>query len=185
MPIRVLFRQYGDALREAIDGDDEVKIEASAFLSTELIQSQVEPLQVDEADLWLLGGAGVEYEDFLPYDTWLYQDTLYGIKGSFTNRQKTLMILEEADKERQKFERLESKFSSEQLQRVKYERERIPESVRVEVWRRDQGKCAQCGSRERLEYDHIVPVSRGGSNTARNVELLCEACNRAKGNRIQ
>lgn len=36
-----------------------------------------------------------------------------------------------------------------------------------------------------LEYDHIVPVSRGGSNTARNVELLCEVCNRSKGDRIQ
>jgi hypothetical protein len=57
----------------------------------------------------------------------------------------------------------------------------IPERVRHEVWRRDHGCCARCGSRERLEYDHIIPVSRGGSNTARNVELLCERCNRAKG----
>ena len=77
------------------------------------------------------------------------------------------------------------KFSKEQNERVKYERTRIPETVRIEVWRRDQGKCAGCESRENLEYDHIVPVSRGGSNTARNVELLCEACSRSKGNRIQ
>jgi len=33
---------------------------------------------------------------------------------------------------------------------------------------------------ERLEYDHIIPVSRGGSNTARNIELRCEARNRRK-----
>jgi hypothetical protein len=63
-------------------------------------------------------------------------------------------------------------------------RERIPERVRHEVWRRDQGRCAVCGSRERLEFDHIVPVSRGGSHTARNLELLCERCNRQKGARI-
>jgi hypothetical protein len=60
-------------------------------------------------------------------------------------------------------------------------RERIPEDVRTLVWRRDNGCCAQCGNRENLEYDHIVPVSQGGSNTARNIELLCEKCNRTKG----
>lgn len=59
-------------------------------------------------------------------------------------------------------------------------REPIPESVRREVWRRDEGRCVDCGSRERLEYDHIVPVSKGGSNTVRNIELRCEPCNRRK-----
>lgn len=32
-----------------------------------------------------------------------------------------------------------------------------------------------------LEVDHIIPKSRGGKNTADNVQLLCSACNRAKG----
>lgn len=63
-------------------------------------------------------------------------------------------------------------------------REAIPEQVRREVWRRDQGRCARCGCRERLEFDHIVPVSKGGGNTARNVELLCESCNRRKGSSV-
>jgi 5-methylcytosine-specific restriction endonuclease McrA len=63
-------------------------------------------------------------------------------------------------------------------------RKPIAERVRHEVWRRDQGCCVDCGSRERLEYDHIIPVSRGGSNTARNLELRCEPCNRRKAARI-
>jgi hypothetical protein len=63
-------------------------------------------------------------------------------------------------------------------------REAIPAQVRREVWRRDQGRCVDCGSRERLEYDHIIPVSRGGSNTVRNIELRCESCNRKKGARV-
>lgn len=63
-------------------------------------------------------------------------------------------------------------------------RKPVPERVRHEVWRRDQGGCVDCGSRERLEFDHIVPISRGGANTARNLELRCESCNRTKGARI-
>lgn len=63
-------------------------------------------------------------------------------------------------------------------------RESIPERTRHEVWRRDQARCVECGSRERLEFDHIIPLSRGGSSTARNLELRCERCNRCKGARI-
>jgi len=64
-------------------------------------------------------------------------------------------------------------------------RDAIPSEVRREVWRRDQGQCVKCGSRINLEYDHIIPVSKGGSNTARNIELLCEICNRTKSDLIQ
>ena len=64
------------------------------------------------------------------------------------------------------------------------QRKPIPERVRTEVWRRDGGRCVDCGSRDRLEFDHIIPVSQGGSNTARNIELRCETCNRKKGARI-
>lgn len=63
-------------------------------------------------------------------------------------------------------------------------REPIPESVRHEVWRRDQGRCVDCGAREKLEFDHIIPWNEGGSNTARNLELRCENCNGSKGDRI-
>jgi hypothetical protein len=63
-------------------------------------------------------------------------------------------------------------------------REAIPERIRHEVWRRDRGTCVECRSRGRLEFDHIIPVSRGGSNTARNIELRCEPCNRRKGARV-
>jgi hypothetical protein len=57
----------------------------------------------------------------------------------------------------------------------------ISVEVRREVWRRDQGRCTTCGSQDRLEFDHIIPVAIGGSNTVRNVQLLCECCNREKG----
>jgi len=63
-------------------------------------------------------------------------------------------------------------------------RERMSDDIKVAVWRRDRGECVRCGSRRNLEYDHIIPVSKGGSNTVRNIELLCETCNRKKSNLI-
>lgn len=65
-----------------------------------------------------------------------------------------------------------------------FQRERISDTVKREVWRRDGGKCTKCENRYKLEYDHIIPISRGGSNTVRNLELLCEGCNRKKSDKI-
>jgi Holliday junction resolvasome RuvABC ATP-dependent DNA helicase subunit len=65
-----------------------------------------------------------------------------------------------------------------------FKRESIPDEVKIFVWQRDGGRCAKCGSQEKLEYDHIIPVSKGGSNTARNIQLLCESCNRLKSANI-
>lgn len=60
-------------------------------------------------------------------------------------------------------------------------REPIPEDIQAFVWRRDGGRCVKCGSQERLEFDHIIPLAKGGSNTERNIQLLCEYHNRMKG----
>jgi hypothetical protein len=61
----------------------------------------------------------------------------------------------------------------------------ISKEVKVAVWRRDLGKCVECGSKEKIEYDHIIPFSKGGSNTERNIQLLCEKCNRRKLDNVQ
>ena len=60
----------------------------------------------------------------------------------------------------------------------------ISQDVKDMVWRRDEGKCAVCGSQDKIEFDHIIPLSRGGSNTYRNIQLLCEKCNQVKSAKI-
>lgn len=60
----------------------------------------------------------------------------------------------------------------------------IPPEVRREVWHRDNGRCVQCGATQYLEFDHIIPHSRGGANTVGNVQLLCRKCNNDKRDRI-
>ncbi|QIS10667.1 TerD family protein [Nocardia arthritidis] len=60
----------------------------------------------------------------------------------------------------------------------------IPQEVKAEVWQRDGGKCVECGDGHYLEFDHIIPLSRGGATSASNLQILCRSCNRAKGARI-
>ena len=48
------------------------------------------------------------------------------------------------------------------------------------------GKCNACENEMRIvdfHIDHIIPVSKGGSNTRENYQLLCGNCNMIKGNR--
>ena len=63
-------------------------------------------------------------------------------------------------------------------------REPIPQDILDRVWNRDGGKCVKCGSQEKIEFDHIIRFSKGGSNTYRNLQILCEKCNRQKSNSI-
>jgi hypothetical protein len=61
----------------------------------------------------------------------------------------------------------------------------IPTWVKLEVWKRDGGKCTKCGSEQDLHFDHIIPWSKGGSSaTPDNIQLLCGKNNLQKHDRI-
>ena len=77
-------------------------------------------------------------------------------------------------------DQIEADFKSTEIKRSR----QISQSVKDKVWNRDEGKCVQCGSNEDLEFDHIIPFSKGGANTYRNIQLLCEPCNRSKSAKI-
>jgi hypothetical protein len=62
----------------------------------------------------------------------------------------------------------------------------IPSWVKLEVWKRDQGRCRKCGSNAGLHFDHIIPYSKGGSSKdPANIQILCGRHNLAKRDRIE
>jgi len=62
----------------------------------------------------------------------------------------------------------------------------IPTSVKLEVWKRDGGKCVKCGATDELHFDHIILFSRGGTSLrADNIQLLCARHNIAKRDKIE
>ena len=74
-------------------------------------------------------------------------------------------------------------------QQSAYQNER--NKARREKWLAEHGPCAKCGSRDRLEVDHINPLEKVGHNVwswseqRRNAELakcqiLCAVCHREK-----
>ena len=62
----------------------------------------------------------------------------------------------------------------------------IPTSVKLEVWKRDKSQCVQCGRKDNLHFDHILPYSKGGTSLkAENIQLLCARHNLQKHAKIQ
>jgi hypothetical protein len=58
----------------------------------------------------------------------------------------------------------------------------IEDHVLAFVLARDGERCGKCGSTEKLQFDHILPVSRGGNDEPENLRVLCRACNIQRGN---
>jgi hypothetical protein len=55
--------------------------------------------------------------------------------------------------------------------------------IRFRVLAAANGRCALCGAtsqERRIEVDHVIPRSKGGSNDVSNLQALCDECNRGQ-----
>jgi 5-methylcytosine-specific restriction endonuclease McrA len=162
---RIEWRCACDAYKHALHADPKYQEVAMEFLERQRREPQ--PL----LDLW-----------------WAFRDKVLGLESTepegLRNRETDLLLVKHyVLRQERNYERVRREVEAmENLKQLAAAvREPIPESVRLYVWQRDRGQCVKCGSRERLEFDHIIPIIAGGSNTDRNIQLLCESCNRAKG----
>lgn len=61
----------------------------------------------------------------------------------------------------------------------------IPGRVKLAVFKRDQGQCTKCGSKDNLHFDHLLPYSKGGTSLKEeNIQLLCARHNLQKSAKL-
>jgi len=64
----------------------------------------------------------------------------------------------------------------------------IPRHTMLKVVRRDNNQCQECGrllKDNEIEFDHIIPMSKGGSTEEHNLRLTCFDCNRDKSDNYE
>ncbi len=74
-----------------------------------------------------------------------------------------------------------------------YSTQEIAKRVPVRKWYGEKlyvgqdGICRKCKEHEKykaMDVDHIIPISKGGTNNIDNLQLLCRQCNAKKGNKV-
>ncbi len=79
---------------------------------------------------------------------------------------------------------LQRGFITERFQKLRDGDIAISDTIRE--WEREQElpkNCVFCGSTEDLTTDHLIPVNRGGDDSADNLVLSCQACNSSRGDK--
>jgi HNH endonuclease len=114
---------------------------------------------------------------------WWWGEEFYWDNGRYTPEDVRAVVLKHERQNRKELEHARDLLAIDGVIPGR-KREPIPEEVRRFVFRRDGGRCQNCGSQELLQYDHVIPFSMGGSSEPENLQLLCAPCNKAKSGRL-
>ena len=111
---------------------------------------------------------------------WWLRDCFYWDDDGLTQRDVEALVHERWRRKQRRLERAHAALAADALPRQP-RRDVIPREIRLAVFERDGGRCVECGSGFDLQYDHVIPVSRGGASTVANLQILCSPCNQTKG----
>jgi 5-methylcytosine-specific restriction endonuclease McrA len=106
------------------------------------------------------------------------------------NRPVTTRVYEvlESNKEKREYDRRWRQLNAERYRALKQRRRARQANAEgyftPDEWaglcERYEHKCVCCGKRKSLTVDHVVPISRGGTNFIENIQPLCVSCNSTK-----
>jgi 5-methylcytosine-specific restriction endonuclease McrA len=109
---------------------------------------------------------------------WCFEDRFYWEDDGLEARDVLALVRDRQRRRQRTLERAHAALAGEAAPR---RREPIPREVRLAVWERDGGRCVDCGSAFDVQYDHVIPLALGGSNSVENLQILCAPCNQRKG----
>lgn len=110
---------------------------------------------------------------------WWFQDRFYWDNDDLDADAVYALLVTRQQREVGRVERAKAMVAMGSGPRVS-QRGQIPDDLKQFIWQRDGGRCVHCGAIVELQFDHIIPVAKGGATTAENLQVLCGPCNRKK-----
>ena len=130
-----------------------------------------------EAGPALIGHHGQRY-------LWWAEDAFYWEDSGLSAHDVELLIWDRRRRDDAKLERLRTQREAGSAIEIPESRKPIPDDVKASVWERDRGECIRCGRKQDLQFDHVIPISKGGGSSLENVQILCGSCDREKSDSI-
>jgi len=117
-------------------------------------------------------------EDLLFWEKVLRKESFWSI-DSIYNHDDLSLLKQRVDSEKNRIQYLKSH----KKRRTDADTYTKNKKVRGSVFERDGKKCKACNSTKDLTLDHIIPVSKDGTNRISNLQILCRSCNSKKSNK--
>ena len=99
---------------------------------------------------------------------WWFRNAAIESDGDLSADDVRVLAMEAENKRRLRLEKAYALAAMRNAVDHRATRQPIPQEVKLLVWQRDRGRCVECGVQSELEFDHIIPLAMGGSNTDRN-----------------
>ncbi len=124
------------------------------------------------------------YDHILDYSLWFYCRSCFTEFGSvFTHKTSLGVSCVTVHSSIQQIVHKEKQEEKDE----KPTRKAVPARLRYETLKKHNHQCQSCGATvedgAKLEVDHIVPVSKGGTNEPENLQVLCKTCNIGKSDK--
>lgn len=111
---------------------------------------------------------------------WQFQNRYYWDDEGLRAEQVHALLVTRVQRRQRQIENAQATVAMGGTPRTATVRKAISDDAKQYIWARDEGRCRNCGATEELQFDHIIPLAKGGSHNADNLQVLCGPCNRAK-----